>query len=284
MISGVRLDKGFVVPYNRELLLLYKAHINVEICCQSRLMKYLFKYFNKGPDRIRASIEKKDGDEIMAHLNCRFIGPYEAAWRLSEFSIYFREPTILRLEMHLTNLNNVVFNTFSKLTSILSKPDITKIMFIEWFELNKHDIDARRLTYSQIPSKYVWNFDCKVWTKRIRGKRIGRVGYVNPAAGDLYYMRIPLNIVKEPQSFEELRTVKGTLFHNFKEACYALGLLGDHKEWNEALDEAEAFASAVEIRQLFVTTVMYYGVANPLTLLESHWHSMADDILHKLRQ
>lgn len=87
MKNGVRLDNSFVVPYNRELLLRYQAHINVEICCQSMVVKYLFKYVSKGSDRARASIGTEDGDEIMAHINCRFIGRYEAVWRLFEFPI-----------------------------------------------------------------------------------------------------------------------------------------------------------------------------------------------------
>ncbi|CAI0385028.1 unnamed protein product [Linum tenue] len=45
------LDNRFIVPYNRNLLVLFQAHINVEVCHQGRLIKYLFKYITKGPDR-----------------------------------------------------------------------------------------------------------------------------------------------------------------------------------------------------------------------------------------
>ena len=87
--ENTKLDNRFVVPYNRELLLKFCAHINTEICSQSMLIKYLFKYLAKRPDRIRAVLEDNiflenygqisyhEIDEIKNYINCRYITPYE---------------------------------------------------------------------------------------------------------------------------------------------------------------------------------------------------------------
>ncbi|GJU33401.1 DNA helicase [Tanacetum coccineum] len=51
-----KLDNDDVLPYNRALCLAFEAYINLEYFGWSMLIKYLFKYISKGPDRILAKI------------------------------------------------------------------------------------------------------------------------------------------------------------------------------------------------------------------------------------
>ncbi|XP_024311293.1 uncharacterized protein LOC112269257 [Brachypodium distachyon] len=67
-----RLDNRWVVPYNAWLLRKLHAHINVEWCNKTHLVKYLFKYVHKGLDRAKAKVFVPSGSgdgESSLHLS-----------------------------------------------------------------------------------------------------------------------------------------------------------------------------------------------------------------------
>lgn len=164
------LDNRHVVPYNRNLVIKYKAHINVEWCNRSRAIKYLFKYISKGPDRTtiiiqeNVTINKETGeaeimevDEIKTYLNCRYLSACEACWRIFSFDIQFRTPSVTRLTFHLPNEQSLLFRDGQNLRRVIARESAEKTMFTEWMELNKIDEEARQLTYNEVPSRYVWS-------------------------------------------------------------------------------------------------------------------------------
>ncbi|XP_072066894.1 uncharacterized protein [Arachis hypogaea] len=93
---------------------------------------------------------------------------------------------------------------------------------------------------------------------------------------------------KEPSkgcmSFIHLRTVDGVVYSTFKEACYALGLLQDDKEFIDAMLEASTWASARYIRDLFVVLLLSNNISSPIKVWEHCYHVLSEDILYSHRK
>ncbi|XP_019197682.1 PREDICTED: uncharacterized protein LOC109191476 [Ipomoea nil] len=268
--NGIALDNRYVVPHNRYLLLKYKAHINVEWCNQSRSIKYLFKYVNKGHDRVTAEFYKtgnddengKAVDEINMYYDCRYISPCEAVWRLFGFDIQLRAPSVERLSFHLPNQQSVIFADDDAVENIVNRPTIAQSMFLEWFEANKTYPGARELTYVEMPTRFVWKKDLRKWQPRKKGFSIGLRG---------------------PKSYEDIRTVNGVQYDSFRDACYARGLVDDDNEYVDAIDEASHWASAEQLRRLFVTLLMSSCMGKPEIVWHAVWQHLSDDAQFNIR-
>ncbi|CAH9128946.1 unnamed protein product, partial [Cuscuta epithymum] len=289
--NGVELDNRYVVPHNRYLLLKYAAHINVEWCNQSRSIKYLFKYVNKGNDRITAAFyqsangENADDnvDEVKMYYDCRYISSCEAAWRTLGFEIQYRSVGVERLSFHLPNEQVVYFNDLEPIDEVLDKPSVKESMFLAWFKANEIYPEARNLTYAEMPFRFVWKRATREWVPRKRGFAIGRLFYVPPACGELFYLRCLLNVVRGPTCFEDIKKVDGVQYDTFRDACYALGLLNDDKEYIDAIKEASFWATAHCLRKLFVALLIADCLSRPEDVWEKCWVFLSEDILHKQR-
>jgi hypothetical protein len=86
--------------------------------------------------------------------------------------------------------------------------------------------------------------------------KIERIYYVHPAAGELYYLRMLLMIVKRATNYADVRTFNNKVYHTFRDACDARGLLEGDNEWNLLFDEAIVSASAYQLRQLLFCTIL----------------------------
>lgn len=209
---------------------------------------------------------------------------HEAAWRIFGFEIHQQRPAVQKVIIHLKDEQNLVFQASKSPEDVLSRPSVHRTMFTEWMETNKRSEEARKLTYVQFPTRFVWNTSTKLWTERQRGSTIGRIVNIHPAAGEKYYMRILLNHVKGATSFEDIRTVGSVTYKSYKEACFARGLLDGDKEWQEALEEASYWASAVQLKKLFVTLLLYCEVSKPRNLWTNFWPQLSKDISFNQRR
>ncbi|XP_042005907.1 uncharacterized protein LOC121754649 [Salvia splendens] len=286
--DGVPSDNRFVVPHNRFLLMKYGGHINVEWCNQSRSIKYLFKYINKGYDRVTSFCEtgsngvEKIVDEVSLFYDCRYISSCEAAWRIFGYDIQYKNSAVERSSFHLPNEQYVVFEDSEPLERVVNRNSVRESQFLAWMEANKKFVGGRDLTYVEFPRKFVWNTDH--WKLRKQRYSIGRFFYVPPGSGDMYYLRCLLNVIRGATSYEDIKCVNGIQYATFRDACYALGLLDDDKEYIDGITEASLWASAHSIRLLFVSLLLSETLARPDIVWTSCWKYLCEDVVHKQRK
>ncbi|CAH1435945.1 unnamed protein product [Lactuca virosa] len=168
-------------------------------------------------------------------------------------------PSVVRLPFHLPNQQHIVYGEDDDIDDVLGKPSVAASKFTAWMECNAINSEARELTYVEFPTKFVWVLNGRFWKRRKIGKAIGRIHSVSPNLGEAYFLRILLNKVKGPTSFDEICTVNGETYSSFRDTCYALGLLDDDKEYIDAIKEAKV-------------------------VWENTWEYLADGILYNQRQ
>ncbi|XP_019175634.1 PREDICTED: uncharacterized protein LOC109170955 [Ipomoea nil] len=255
-------------------------------------IKYLFKYVNKGNDRVTVEFYKAtiDGagneivDEINMYYDCRYVSACEATWRLFSFEVQYRTPPVERLSFHLPDYQSVVFQDDDTIDNVLNRETVGQSMFNAWFVANQKFKEASLLTYIEMPTKFVWKKDIREWHPRKKGSSIGRIFYVPPASGEIYYFRCLLNIVRGPTSYKDIRTVNGVEYLTFRDACYAHGLLDDDKEYIDAINEASYWSSAHSLRKLFVVLLTSSSIIRPENVWNQVWEHLSEDAQHYQRR
>ena len=61
-----------------------------------------------------------------------------------------------------------------------------------------------------------------------------------------------------------------------------MGLLQDDQLWTLVMEDAKLQQLPTQMRELFVTLVVFSSLANPHALFEEFWESMSEDFEHQL--
>ena len=81
-------------------------------------------------------------------------------------------------------------------------------------------------------------------------------------------------------SYQEIRTLSdGTMCGTFKEAARRRGLLEDDQESDDSLTAAAIIELPAQLRQLFVTILLFNEPSDPLALWNKHKVSLSEDYL-----
>ena len=275
-----RVDNTWVVCHSKYLIWKYRCHINVESIASVKAVKYIYKYVYKGHDRTTMQFGAAH-DEIKHYLDARYVSSCEATWRLYFFEVQDHEPSVLRLAVHLPQQQGVVINPDRDTPQqVLERHENRDTTLTGWFKANAQHRDnvINNTLYQDFPNKMVWNKNRHVWTVRQRSFQIGRMYYAHPSAGEHFYLRLLLTVVKGAISYEDLRTFQGVLYPTFREACIAHGITEDDNEWRQCLEEAKHMAVGRQMRHLFVTILKDCNPADPRALWDTFWQDICDDL------
>ena len=300
------MSNQWVVPYNPYLCRKYNAHINVELCSSVKSVKYLYKYVYKGNDcaNVKLTLHVSSSNtattttstthtnsattvappvlnEIIQHLNTRYVSAPESVWRLMEFKLFDSTCTVYRLAIHL-DLEQVVYFQPGQEQQAVDKAEPKLSHLTAWFELNRNDKNARQHLYHQVPNYY--KFKDNIWSKRKRGHDssvIGRIYNVSISEGDKYYLRVLLLHVRGATSYAHLRTVNGIQHETFKQAAQALGLLRDDKDLFAAMEEASHLKMPSELRLLFASICLWSCPTEPMLIFTKFLDDLIEDYVHQ---
>ncbi|KAG7984548.1 hypothetical protein I3843_04G165900 [Carya illinoinensis] len=184
----------------------------------------------------------KSHDRVAFNLvPARWIAPPEAMWRIFGFIVNEVHPAVYSLHLHLENQHQVTFRAHENLTNVMNSDLSAKSMLTEFFIV------------------------------------IGRIVTANPFEGERYYLRILLNHIRGPLSFQHLKTVNGILAPTFREAATMHGLLERDNSLEECLYEASFYQMPFSLRRLFATILVYCNPTNPRDLWERFERDMSAD-------
>lgn len=284
------VDNQWIVPYCPYLSAKFNCHINVECAVSLGSFKYVFKYIQKGGDRARMELYRRD--EITRWLDGRYVSASEATWRTLHFGIHDQNPAIIRLHIHLPGQHMVTFDPNDDPELIRERALSERSTLTTFFDANADNgplgEEARKFTYQEFPQHFTFirgaaNGTQSHWKLRQQGFSLGRMYYVPPTAGERFYLRTLLTVVKGPKSFEDLRTYNGTVYGTFQEACIARGLLENDGEWEQCLREASDMQTGTQLRSLFATLLLFCDVSSPDRLWYTFRQHICDDLHHRLQ-
>ncbi len=98
-----------------------------------------------------------------------------------------------------------------------------------FFDYNRDHADGRYLLYHEFPAHYVYNKK-KAWTFRKKDRAVDRIYYINPGAGERFFLRILFITVSGPIFYKYFRIVNSVLYGTFKEVCLTRRLITNNNE------------------------------------------------------
>ena len=166
-------------------------------------------------------------NEPKQYLDTRYVSATEAIWRVFGFGMHQHHPSVCRLPFHLPDQQDITYNPDCDTAPEVIKRgegELTKLTAF-FKACNAFPETTADLLYPDLPTRFTWHSDQKVWLPRCKGESVGRLYFCPPSAGEQHYLCMLLYQVQGPKSFDDLKQYNGVPCETFQEVCAARGLL-----------------------------------------------------------
>ena len=151
-------DDWWIASHIPQLIDELDCHIHVDIVFTVRVFMYLYKYLFKGPDHTQFRLlqnEETGVNKITDYINGRYLSAPEAAWRILNFEIVHKQPSVSCLPVHLPSQNTPQF--------LQGSSNVSSTSLLTWYLHRPLHPTFHSLTYSQYFSSYVDEPGILVW-------------------------------------------------------------------------------------------------------------------------
>ncbi|ETV87170.1 hypothetical protein H257_02145 [Aphanomyces astaci] len=284
----------YCVPHNLYLVHKYNCHINVEVCTSINAVKYLYKYVYKGTDWITYAVftdrERQPMlDEAREYVEGRYVSSLEAITRIRCYDLQRMSHAVEVLPVHEKDQQHCTYDETHDAESVVARNQKTKLTFFFLAcaqGLTGIDgVPAKNCLYLDFPQYFRFEQKTKLWVGRKNHiKVIGRIDSVSPRQKERFYIRTLLCHKYGPTTFEDLRTVHGTLYPTYEEAALSMGLLENDEEYVVCIRQATLDCMDGQLHELFANILVHCLLASTRSLFDQFKTDFMDKRLRNLRR
>ncbi|XP_022872071.1 uncharacterized protein LOC111391154 [Olea europaea var. sylvestris] len=175
--------------------------------------------------------------------------------RFCAFNLSKIYPAVCALQLHIEDHQCVTYKYIDNLSSVIENENKRKTMLAEFFR--------------------------KTWLPRNKQIVVGRIILVNPSERERYFLRLLLNHIRGPTSFDDLMIFNGVNVGTFREAALLYDLLNGNTRCEKCLSETIIYEMPYSLRLLFATLRTMCNPNNPKLLWDKFKPYMTDDYVNK---
>jgi hypothetical protein len=263
-----------VVPHNKEILLDWNGHSNVEFCGKTYAVLYLYNYLFKGNQKIKFNLNNIDDvnekDEIKLYLRGRMLSAMDACWRIFGYQTYpASQPSVVTIKAK-NELEMILLLNDGKLCDLavyFNRPinniqfnDLTYSNFFKYWEYSytKPKRFESIIVNNNKKNGDIFEINCFlkkplfVFKRLKNAQQIVRIGMLYITVGELWYLRLLL-LNKSAYSHSGIKIVDGYEYPTFQMAAIKLN-------FNEGklcfIDAINIGSSPQQLRNLFISLTL----------------------------